>query len=225
VINVLILAVVSAISPAILAVVIVVLSRPSPRRLLLAYLVGGMLTSIAVGFAIVGSLNGSELLSGSSPAADPIVNFTVGALALIVAFVLATDRDAGLEERRRERRASRPARDPWSARVLNRGNAPIAFAVGVALNLPGAFYLVALKDIAQGQNGIGAQLFAIVLFNLIMFVLAEVPLLGYSFAPEATRVKVESLNAWMADHARQIVIAVAIVAGIYLVGRGIVGVA
>jgi Sap, sulfolipid-1-addressing protein len=224
VLNVLVLAIISAVSPAILAVVIVVLSRPNPRLLLLAYLVGGMLTSIAVGFAIVGSLNGSELLSGSSPAADPIVNFTVGALALIVAYVLATDRDAGLEERRRERRASRPPRDPWSERVLNRGNAPIAFAVGVALNLPGAFYLVALKDIAQGQHGVGAQLFAIVLFNLIMFVLAEVPLLGYSFAPDATRVKVEALNAWMARHARQIVIAVAIVAAIYLIGRGIAGV-
>ena len=222
--NVLVLAIISAVSPAILAVVIVVLSRPNPRLLLLAYLVGGMLTSIAVGFAIVGSLNGSELLSGSSPAADPIVNFTVGALALIVAYVLATDRDAGLEERRRERRASRPPRDPWSERILSRGNAPIAFAVGVALNLPGAFYLVALKDIAQGQHGVGDQLFAIVLFNLIMFVLAEVPLLGYSFAPETTRVKVEALNAWMANHARQIVIAVAIVAGIYLVGRGLAGV-
>ncbi len=223
-VNVLVLALVSAISPAILAVVIVVLSRPNPRLLLLAYLAGGMLTSVAVGCAIVASLNGSNLLSGSSPAADPIVNFTIGALALIVAYVLATDRDARFEERRQERRASRPPRDPWSERVLSHGTTPIAFAVGVALNLPGAFYLVALKDIAQGQHGVGAQVFAIVLFNLIMFALAEVPLLGYSFAPDATRTRVEALNAWMARHARQIVIAVAVLAGIYLIGRGIAGV-
>ncbi len=223
-VNVLVLAFASAISPAILAVVIVVLSRPRPRRLLLAYLVGGLLTSIAVGVAIVTSLNGLNAVSGSSPAADPIVNFTVGALALIVAYVLATDRDAGLEERRREKRAARPARDPWSERVLNRGTAPIAFAVGVALNLPGAFYLVALKDIAESQQGFGAQAFAIVLFNLIMFVLAEVPLLGYSFAPEATKVKVEQLNAWMSRHARQIVIGIATAIGIYLIARGVVAV-
>lgn len=223
-VNVLVLALVSAISPAILAVVIVVLSRPNPRLLLLAYLAGGMLASVAVGCAIVASLNGSNLLSGSSPAADPIVNFTIGALALIVAYVLATDRDARFEQRRRERRASRPPRDPWSERVLSRGTTPIAFAVGVALNLPGAFYLVALKDIAQGQHEVGAQVFAIVLFNLIMFALAEVPLLGYSFAPDATRTRVEALNAWMARHARQIVVAVAVLAGIYLIGRGIAGV-
>ncbi len=222
--NVLILAVASAVSPAILAVVIVVLHRPRPQRLLAAYLFGGMLTSIAVGAAIVSSLSGLDALSGSSPAADPIVNFTVGFLALIVAYVLATDRDARLEERRRERKTDRPARDPWSQRVLSRGTAPIAFAVGVVLNLPGAFYLVALKDIAQGQAGFGRQLFAIVVFNLIMFVLAEVPLLGYSFAPQETQAKVEGLNGWMARHARQIVIVVATTVGLYLVARGLLGV-
>jgi hypothetical protein len=223
-INVLVLAAASAVSPTILAVVIVVLHRPQPRRLLAAYLLGGMLTSIAVGTAIVTSLNELNLVSGSSPATDPIVNFTIGFLSLLVAYVLATDRDTGFSERRRERQAQKPQRDPWSERVMSRGSAPIAFAVGVTLNLPGAFYLVALKDIAQGQNGTGSQILAIVIFNLIMFVLAEVPLLGYSFAPEKTQVKVEALNAWMATHARQIVIVVATTIGIYLVARGIAGV-
>ena len=57
-INVLVLAIISAISPAILAVVIVVLSRPNPRRLLLAYLLGGMLASVAIGIAIVSTPEG-----------------------------------------------------------------------------------------------------------------------------------------------------------------------
>jgi hypothetical protein len=223
-VNVLVLAVASAISPTILAVVIVILHRPRPRRLLAAYLFGGLLTSIAVGTAIVTSLKELEVLSGSSPAADPIVNFTVGLLALIVAYALATDRDAGLEQRRRERKASQPSRDPWSQRVLNRGTAPIAFAVGVALNLPGAFYLVALKDIAQGQHGTGSQVLAIVVFNLIMFTLAEVPLLGYSFAPETTQRRVEALNEWLGRHARQIVVVLATTMGVYLVARGVVGI-
>lgn len=223
-VNVLVLAIASAVSPAILAVVIVVLHRPRPQRLLAAYLFGGMLTSIVVGIAIVRSLHGLSVLSGPSPAADPIVNFTVGLLALIVAYVLATDRDARLEERRRERRAARPERDPWSQRVLDRGTVPIAFAVGVALNLPGTFYLVALKDIAQGQQGFGRQLLAVVVFNLIMFVLAELPLLGYSFAPEETQDRVERLNAWLGRHARQIVIVVATTIGLYLVARGVIGV-
>ncbi len=224
-INVLVLAVASAVSPTILAVVIVVLHRPHPRRLLAAYLVGGMLTSIAVGIAIVTSLNELDAVSGSSPAADPIVNFTIGFLSLLVAYVLATDRDAGFSERRHEKQAEKPQRDPWSERVMSRGSAPIAFAVGVALNLPGAFYLVALKDIAQGQSGTGSQVLVVVVFNLIMFLLAEVPLLGYSFAPEATEVKVEALNGWMARHARQIVVVIATTIGVYLVARGIVGVA
>ena len=57
-----------------------------------------------------------------------------------------------------------------------------------------------------------------------MFVLAEVPLLGYSFAPQTTQQKVEALNEWMASHARQIVIAVATAAGLYLVARGVAGI-
>jgi len=224
VLNVVVLAVGAAVSPTILAVVIVVLHRPQPRRLLAAYLVGGLLTSIAVGIAIVTSLSELEVVSGSSPAADPIVNFTIGFLSLLIAYVLATDRDAGLSERRREKKAAKPRRDPWSERVLSRGSAPIAFAVGVALNLPGAFYLVALKDIAQAESSLSSQVVAIVVFNLIMFTLAEVPLLGYSFAPEATQTRVEQLNEWMSRNARQIVIVVATVFGLYLVGRGIVGV-
>lgn len=219
--DVLVLAVGAAISPTILAVVIVVLRRPHPRRLLAAYLFGGLLTSIAVGIAVVTSLNGLDF-SESGPAADPIVDFTVGALSLIVAFVLATDRDAHLTDRRRERKAAQPARDPWSERVLSHGTAPIAFAVGMVLNLPGAMYLVALKDIAEFEGGFGGQLLAILVFNLVMFVLAEVPLLGYSFAPEKTQERVEQLNAWMSDHARQIVIVVATTIGLYLIARGLV---
>jgi hypothetical protein len=224
VVNILVLAAASAVSPTILAVVIVILHRPRPRRLLAAYLFGGMLTSIAVGIAIVTSLKELEVLSGSSPATDPAVNFTIGFLALIVAYALATDRDASLEQRRRERQDAKPSRDPWSQRVLSRGTAPIAFAVGVALNLPGAFYLVGLKDIAQGQHTTSSQIFAVVLFNLIMFVLAEVPLAGYFIAPETTEQKVETLNEWMGSHARQIVIVLATAMGIYLVARGVAGV-
>jgi len=184
-----------------------------------------MAASVAVGLAIVASLKESQLLAGPSPATGPVLDFTIGALALIVAFVLATERDANFEQRRRQHRAARPHRDPWSERVLSRGNVPIAFAVGIALNLPGAFYLVGLKDIAAGQRGIGAQVLAVLVFNLIMFVLAEVPLLGYCLAPEATRARVEQLNAWLAHHARRIVVSVATLAGLYLIGRGIVGVA
>ena len=62
------------------------------------------------------------------------------------------------------------------------------------------------------------------IFNLVTFVLAEVPLLGYSFAPEATQTKVEAPNEWMARHARQIAIVVATTIGLYLVARGIAGV-
>lgn len=224
VLNVLLLAAGAAVSPTILAVVIVILHRPRPGRLLAAYLVGGMLTSVAVGIAIVTSLNELDVDTSSNSVVGPGVDLTVGALALLVAFVLATDRDTWFEARRREHREDRPTRDPWSERVLSHGSAPIAFAVGVALNLPGAFYLVALKDIAEVQDGTTAQIFAIVLFNLVMFVLVELPLLGYALRPETTQARVERLNDWMSRHSRQIVIAVAGFIGVYLIARGLAAV-
>jgi hypothetical protein len=136
--------------------------------------------------------------------------------------VLATDRDARLEERRREHKA---AHDPWSQRVLNRGAAPIAFAVGVVLNLPGAFYLVALKDIAQGQDGVGRSSSRSSSSTChVRPRRGAAAGAGLLVAPEATQAKVEALNGWMARPARQIVIVVATTIGLYLVARGVLGV-
>ena len=69
--------------------------------------------------------------------------------------------------------------------------------VGAAINLPGPFYLLALGDIATGNHGTAEQLGLIVLFNAIMFVLVEVPLVGYLVRPEATAERVASFATWL----------------------------
>ena len=56
-----------------------------------------------------------------------------------------------------------------------------------------------------------------------MFAFAEIPLLGYSFAPEATTRRVKEFNEWLARHARQIVTGVALAMGVYLTTRGVLG--
>ena len=55
--------------------------------------------------------------------------------------------------------------------------------VGAAINLPGPFYLLALGDIASGGYSTPRRSL-IVLFNAIMFLLVEVPLVGYLLRPE-----------------------------------------
>jgi hypothetical protein len=62
----------------------------------------------------------------------------------------------------------------------------------------------------------------IVAFNLIMFAVAEVPLVTYTLRPERTREVVNSINAWLGYHARQVAMALCLGVGIFLLTRGIV---
>jgi hypothetical protein len=55
------------------------------------------------------------------------------------------------------------------------------------------------------------------LFNAIMFLLVEVPLVGYLISPEGTRARVERFHTWLGEHARIVAGAV----GVYLVIKGI----
>ena len=96
-----------------------------------------------------------------------------------------------------------------------------AFAVGVVLNVPGVWYLAALKDILTGKYSTATDVLLIVGFNLIMFTLIEVPLISYLLAPERSATAVARFNDWLHDHSRQIGIALGTAIGIYLLVKGI----
>jgi Sap, sulfolipid-1-addressing protein len=76
-------------------------------------------------------------------------------------------------------------------------NAKVALLVGAGINLPGPFYLLALGDIATGNYSTAGQLRLIILFNAIMFLLVEVPLVGYLARPDATAERVASFATWL----------------------------
>lgn len=216
------LALAAALYPPILAMVVVILARPNPRNLLLAYTVGALLVSVAVGLAIVAALSAGNVVGGSDRTVNPAVNIAGGLAALFVAWILVTDRDRQLRERRARRRAQKAdGRDPWSRRILERDSMRLTFVLGVALNLPGATYLVALKDIAAADQGTTTAVGEIVVFNLIMFMVAEVPLVSYTLSPERTREAVNSINDWLGGHARQIAMALCLGVGTWLLIRGI----
>ena len=69
--------------------------------------------------------------------------------------------------------------------------------VGAAINLPGPFYLLALGDIATGDYSTAEQLGLVALFNAIMFLLVEVPLVGYLVAPSRPPSEVASFSTWL----------------------------
>jgi hypothetical protein len=223
--DILVLALGAAFYPTLLAIVLVVLTRPRPVRLLAAYLAGGMLAGLGVGFVFVFVLNGAGVDDGGGDqsTASAILDIVVGGISLILAAILLTGRDPRPARMRKQRsHASSPEKPSWTQRAVRHDSLRVAFALGVLLDLPSVWYLLALKDIATGGYSTAGQVALIIGFNLIMFAVIEIPLVAYLLAPDRAAAIVAGFNAWLRSHARQIAAAVAGVVGVYLVAKGVV---
>lgn len=225
-IDVIPLAFLSALYPTLLAVVVLVLQRPDPRRLLAAYLAGAMLTSMVVGYAIVSALEAGNVVGGGDRTVGPGANLAGGAIALLLVWFLVGDWGRERRERlkrRREAKQEKRERPPWSERVIQHGSVRLTFLVGMVLNLPGAMYLVALKDVAAADLGTAKIIGVLLAYNLIMFQWAEIPLIGYAIAPERTQSLITGMNRWLRAHAREVAIVICSIAAAFLIARGIAG--
>jgi hypothetical protein len=125
----------------------------------------------------------------------------VGVVGLLFAWLLSSHRGRRVIDawraRHPRRNASKPKRGPsWVETRLSGASVRIAFLVGAAINLPGPFYLLAPGDIATG-HGTAEQLALILLFNAIMFLLLEIPLIGYLFDPDWTARAVAVSGVWL----------------------------
>jgi hypothetical protein len=230
--EILFLALEAALYPTLLAAVVILLSTPRPRRLLSAYLAGGLVVSVGLGLLIVKALESSGAIKNEGSGLSWGADLAIGGLALLLAVALGTRQDQRLRERRRRRReaagkgkpesANDDKKEPWSTRILARGSVSLVFFAGLIINVPGAAYLVGLKDIAAGKYSTGAEIALIVGFNVIMFALAEIPLAGLLIAPERTQAMVDRFNHWLSSHSRQIAIVLCAFLGLFLIVRGIV---
>ena len=219
------LALAAAVYPTLLAGVIVILGQPRPRPLLFGFLLGGMTMSVIAGVVVTQALRESDHTVSLSQTTRPVLSIALGLLALAFAFGAQTGRmpQLGLVERRRERRAARPkpSGPGFPQRVLSRGSVTLAVVAGALLNLPGIWYLAALTDIATVDH-VSARLTQILVFNLIMFALVEVPLVMFVVDEERANARVRSMDEWIHAHRRGVTVAVALVVGVYLVVRGLV---
>lgn len=227
--DVLVLALEAAIYPTLLAAVVILLSQPRPARLLAAYLAGGLTISITAGVVIVTALKDSHAVRGEGSELSWGADLAIGGLAVLLAVALATRADERWRQRRAAHKAGaattsgkdRSSKEPWSERLLARGSVPIVFGAALAINIPGAAYLIALKDIASGGHAPVTEVGLIVMFNVIMFALAEIPLLGLRLAPERTTDLVHGMNAWLSSHGRELATGLSGILGVYLIVRGL----
>ena len=201
--EILLLGVLAAFWPTLLVVVIVAIRAPHPFRILIAFLVGGLLTCVTIGAVVIHLLRKSELISDSQHTTDPVVEITCGVLALVAAYALGT-----------QCRGSPQAT----------GGVFLAFGVGIVLNIvPGVVPIVAIKDIAELDIGRAETLTVLLAFYVIMFSFVEIPLVGYVFAPSRTQSAVTRFNAWLNVNAIRLGIWALVAAGLYLIVRGTVG--
>jgi hypothetical protein len=212
-------------TPTLLAAVTIMMLLPNPKRLMLGYLLGAYTTSITAGLLIVFSLHGSGSES-TAHTMGPIEDIVVGLLALLVAYVLRSDRDARLRERRRRRKEAKQGegekKESFPERMLGRGSARITFVVGVLLTFPGVSYLTALDRMAKLDATSAELVLLVVVFCVIQQLLLEVPLLGYAFAPDWTKDAVARFRAWLGRNGRRAGVWVAAVIGVLLVLRGVI---
>ncbi|HET8565767.1 MAG TPA: GAP family protein [Solirubrobacterales bacterium] len=205
-------------NPTLLAATTVMMLLPETKRLMLGYLLGSYLTSIAAGLLIVFSFHGSGSVETAKTTLTPAEDLVFGAIALIIGLVLRSD--FGEERRRRKKEAKEDGKEPWTQRMLGRGDPRVAFAIGALLSFPGASYLVALNRLVHLDPGVGATVFLVVLFCVIQALLLEVPLVGYAFSPQRTQQGVDRFRRWLSERGRIAGARVAIGIGALLLIRG-----
>jgi hypothetical protein len=215
----------AALNPTLLGATTVMLLLDHPKRLLLGYLLGALMTSVTLGLVIVFATDGSE--STAQHTLSPAMDLALGAILLAVAFAIRPGhqpKETGrLAERRRRKQESKGEKGPplWQ-RKLSQGTARTTFVVGALLTLPGASYLIGLHKIADQDPSTAGAIGMVLLFNVIMLALLEVPLIGFVFAPEWTPRAVDRFKDWFSRNARKLGFRAALVIGLLLILKGLI---
>jgi hypothetical protein len=213
----------AALNPTLLAATTLMLTLLKPKRLLSGYLVGAMLTSVACGLILVFTLNGSSTSSTAKHTVNPILNVVLGALVLIVAFVIGTGRDTRRRARAaRKREQAKDKPPPRWKRLLSEGSARDTFFVGLILSFPGASYIAGMDELSKQNLGTAETVLAVLGFNVVMLLLLELPLVGYATNPDGTAAAVASFNGWLSRNGGRTALIASVVIGILLIGRGII---
>lgn len=213
----------AALNPTLLAATTLMLTLTRPKRLLSGYLAGAMLTSLTCGLILVFTLHGSSTSSTAKHTVNPILNIGLGALILIVAFVVGTGRDTRRRARAaRKREAAKDKRPPRWKRLLSQGSARDTFFVGVLLSFPGASYIAGMDGLSKQNLGTATTVLAVIGFNLVMLLLLELPLVGYATNPDGTEAAIAVFNGWLSRNGARTALIASFVIGILLVARGII---
>jgi chromate transport protein ChrA len=221
-----VLSLTASLNPTLLAMTSLLLLRDQPAGMMTGFLAGALTISISLGIAIVIAFDDAHPTAKTTQhTLNPGIDIVLGAVLLLVAFVLRSEGYGRRADRRRERKHAKeehkePAR--WE-RALNRGTARTAFVLGIVFTLPGASYIAALTQIHKLHPSTTEIVLLVIGVNLVMLWIIELPLLGFVLAPTATPQAVNRAKAWVARHSRQLAVRGSATIGVLLVIKGVLG--
>jgi hypothetical protein len=223
----------AALYPQLLAIVVVILTRAEPKRLLWACYLGAVGMSIGCGAAVLLIFRDrSSVVGSTSHRLGASVFLVVGAIALLSALLVATGRSRAVlgealprvlpgSGKRREHSGSMEKLKTRAKLALTRGSVAAAAGAGAILGIPGPFDLLALGRMASSAYSALASIAMIIAFNLVKFLLIEIPILSYTVDPDRTTARVGRLSAWMKDRQITVLAAAVGIIGVLLIVRGI----
>ena len=232
----------ASLAPQLLAVVLVILTRPHPKPLLWAFWLTLLVVSCGLSYAILAVFrSNASFLGTTSRNVSPTAYFIVGGIALAVALFAATKRGRellGREMDEMEKKAqSQGKADPEGSigervkakaegvrskakEALSSGSVLVAILAGIVLGAPTPFTLAAVGLMVRHGYRLPTQLLLIVAFSLITYLVVEAPIICYRFWPDTTTTRVEAFSSWLGTHKIQAVAAVVGVIGLVLIVKG-----
>jgi Sap, sulfolipid-1-addressing protein len=216
---------VAIIDPVIAGAAAVMLLLPEPKRLMLGFVLGALLTSITLGLVIVFVVGGTNSTTSTTKrTVDPVVDIAAGVAFLLIATLVATGVWRRLAERRRKRRG--PKKDKGPSRLqqeLSKGSPRLTFCAGAVYELmPSVLYLAVMHDIVKLNASTLGSVLLVVLICVAQIGLVLIPLISFTVAPTWTPKALEAAKSWFSRNDRKIAVVALTVVGAWLLGRGVI---
>jgi Sap, sulfolipid-1-addressing protein len=215
------LAFLAALNPKLLALDLLLIENRRPRAMFLWLLVGGLAVGLTIGLLDVLVFHVDAINHQRSVSAG--VDLGLGLFLLAAGSLVATGRVHGRRkapvpagERPPEQPGKPEKKVGWPQRMLAEPRFTLAVLVGVVIGIPGASYLTALHHLVAGKYSTVTEVIAVFVFVLISFLLIIIPFAFLELRPEATKARLKHTQAWLLDHAQQLMALVALLLGAYL---------
>ena len=223
--QILFLSLVAIVDPVIAGAATVMLLLPEPKRLMLGFVLGALLTSVTIGLVIVFVAGGTNSATSTTKRhVDPVVDIAAGVAFLLLATLVATGAWGRLAERRRKRRGPKKNKGPSRLQEeLSKGSPRLTFCVGAVYEaMPSVVYLAVMHDIVKLKPSALASILLVVLICVAQIGLVLIPLISFTVAPRWTPNALEEAKAWFSRNDRKIAVVALTVVGAWLVGRGVI---